>query len=91
MTLTVTLHAWWLEVWLAVGALLYVPLNEIARRKVTPRRPLADWLLERGFSSWDERAGTYVPQSRRARVRKIGAAFVVQTIGWPLAIWEVLR
>lgn len=38
MTLTVTLHLWWLEAYLGVGVLLFVPNYWKVARTTTPRR-----------------------------------------------------
>lgn len=37
MSVTITLHLWWLWVYLAVGAVLWLPLEYLAWRQKTPR------------------------------------------------------
>lgn len=41
-SITVTLHAWWLLAYLAVGVVLYVPLNMVALHRIFGRPKFAD-------------------------------------------------
>lgn len=90
MSVTVTLHAWWLAAWLAVGAVLFVPTNWWGARHVTPHRPLLDVLLHRGYVKWTGDDGTR-PYTRLERARIMAPRVVVQIVVWPLALWECLR
>jgi len=39
LTLTVTLHLWWLWAYLAVGVVLVLPINWLALRQIAAPRP----------------------------------------------------
>lgn len=77
MSWTVTFHAWWLLIWLLLGALLVVPLNVIAWRTLArPRPSLHDYLRPRyedGRRSW-----------------RFVVAVTARIVLWPVAVWEVL-
>lgn len=39
MSVTITLHLWWLWVYLAIGTILWLPLNWLAWRNIAPPQP----------------------------------------------------
>lgn len=47
-SVTMTLHLWWLLAYLAVGVVLYLPLNWMANRQVTNRVSLLHILRRNG-------------------------------------------
>lgn len=52
MSLTVTLHAWWLLAYLAVGAVLYVPLYWLSWRHMSNRDSFWVWLEVMHHRDW---------------------------------------
>lgn len=38
MTVTLTLHLWWLAAYIAIGAVLWLPMEWWANRRTSPRR-----------------------------------------------------
>lgn len=53
MTLTVTVHAWWLAVYLLVGAVLYVPRYWLSYRHLSARtHPFWTWFRIMHHKDW---------------------------------------
>lgn len=75
MSVTVTLHLWWLGAYLAVGVVLFLPCNWWAWRRKSIGHP--------DFSFWR----TLWANIRREH----GWPIVLQVIAWPLALWEDIR
>lgn len=48
MSVTLTFHLWWLLAYLAVGVVLYLPLNGLANRQLTNRVSLLQALRRNG-------------------------------------------
>lgn len=74
--MTVTLHVWYLLPYLAVGVLLWLPLNWLAIRQIHQHGPFVDEMLH---------------DIRRHGVLGSVGRFVLQVTLWPVAIWEIAR
>lgn len=83
MSLTITLHLWWLLAYLGIGVITFLPIDYLAYRKVPAWR-------ERGFWTTlvDQTTGRVYanPKPWRGVVRVF-----VQIAAWPGALWEVWR
>lgn len=80
MSVSLTLHLWWLYAWLGVGVVGYIPLVIVARSKVRPKMSL-------GFNLWP----TYHGWTARHRAKENTIRTLLSIIAWPLAWWEALR
>lgn len=76
MSITITLHAWWVLAYIGVGLVLFWPLNALAVRSiVSPRRSTWAWAKD----SWQRGARNFLVRA------------AVQVVAWPAALWEVLE
>lgn len=80
MTISVTLHAWYAYLWLAIGAIGYVPYVLVAESHMAGPRNYAQAFWPR-----------YQMDTRAKRVRRNVTVTVAGVVAWPLAWWEVLR
>lgn len=82
MTVTVTLHLWWLWAYLGVGVVTFLPIDYLAYRQVPAWRERGYWTT---FVDQLTRRVYTNPKPRRA-VRRV----LIQVVAWPLAAWEVI-
>lgn len=77
-TLTVTLHAWRILAYLAVGAVLYLPLWWLAFHHLHHPTPATFWAYF----------------ARRWRTQPLHRSLLVSVaciVLWPVAVWEEIR
>lgn len=80
MSLTITLHAWYLLAYAAVGALLYFPLALRAWWTTHQRGRFVTFWTYRRFA-W----------STRRRVARMLRDLALTLAFWPLGLWEAFR
>lgn len=80
MSVTLTLRAWWLAAYVAVGLLTLVPMALVARSQTSPRPS-----LRRTF--WPR----FAHQTRWQRLRRNAVGYVLLVLLWPYALWELAR